>query len=112
MRVSLLLCAVLFAAACGSPQSEQGSRGAAALARYGCGSCHTVKGIRGANGLVGPPLSGVGSRTYIAGMLENNPENMSAWIRNPKAINPKTAMPNVGVGEGDAADIAAYLRSQ
>jgi len=46
---------------------------------------------------------------YVAGMLENTPENMTAWIHNPKAINPKTAMPVVGASEQDASDIAAYL---
>jgi len=94
---------------CGSQLGARESRGAAAISRYGCGSCHTVSGIRGANGLVGPPLTGIRSRMYVAGMLENTPENMTAWIHNPKAINPKTAMPVVGASEQDASDIAAYL---
>lgn len=86
-------------------------RGAAAISRYGCGSCHTIKGISGANALVGPPLTGVGDRLYIAGLLQNTPENIERWVQDPRAINQHTAMPNLGVTQGDAIDIAAYLYS-
>jgi cytochrome c len=97
---------------CSKPAGDNASRGAAAIGRYGCGSCHTVKGVPGANGLVGPPLNGIGSRMYVAGMLENTPENLTAWIFDPKAINPKTAMPKVGASEQEASDIAAFLRTR
>jgi cytochrome c len=88
----------------GDPQ-----RGAAAIVRYGCGSCHTIKGISGAVGLAGPPLSGVGSRIYLAGVMQNTPENMVRWIQAPKSVDEKTVMPNLGVTDKDAADIGAYL---
>lgn len=87
----------------------QPNRGQAAIYRYGCSSCHTIPGIRGANGLVGPPLDRIGSRMYIAGVLVNTPENMMRWIRNPPAVDSKTAMPNLHVSESDTRDIAAYL---
>jgi putative membrane protein len=84
-------------------------RGAEAIRRYGCKSCHAIPGISGANALVGPPLAGIASRSYIAGVLVNSPDNMITWIRNPPAVDNKTAMPNMGVTEKDARDIAAYL---
>jgi cytochrome c len=84
-------------------------RGAAAIGKYGCGSCHVIPGISGAVGKVGPPLTGIGDRVYLAGELQNTPDNMMRWIRNPQGINPKTLMPNVGVTENDARDIAGYL---
>jgi putative membrane protein len=86
--------------------------GAADISRFGCGSCHTVAGIPSAHGLVGPPLTGVRDRRYIAGMLPNEPANLIHWIRDPKSVNPKTAMPSLGLSERDAADIAAYLYSK
>jgi cytochrome c2 len=86
-------------------------RGLAAIAKYGCGSCHTIAGIGAAHGLTGPPLTGVGSRLYIAGVLSNTPDNMMRWIRNPKEVDQKTAMPALGVTQQDAADIAAFLYS-
>ncbi|HEY0376467.1 MAG TPA: c-type cytochrome [Pyrinomonadaceae bacterium] len=85
------------------------SRGPAAIQRYGCSTCHTVPGVSGANGLVGPPLSQVASRVYLAGRLQNTPDNMIQWIRNPQGVDDKTAMPNLGVTETDARDITSYL---
>ena len=76
---------------------------------YGCASCHTIPGVHGANALVGPPLTQFGSRTYVAGMLQNTPDNLVKWIQDPPAINPKTAMPNLHVTPTDARDIATYL---
>ena len=84
-------------------------RGAAMIQYYGCGSCHIIPGISGAAGLVGPPLSGMANRVYIAGVLRNTPENMVRWIENPKAVDEKTVMPNIGVTPKDASDIAGYL---
>jgi cytochrome c len=85
------------------------SRGPALMRSYGCGTCHTVSGVVGANGLVGPPLNGLAQRGYIAGVLPNAPENLVRWIENPKAVDPLTAMPVLGVTPADARDIAAYL---
>jgi cytochrome c len=85
------------------------ARGAASIARYGCGSCHIIPGVSGASGLVGPPLSGIGNRMYIAGVLQNTPPNMIRWIENPPGVDEHTIMPNLGVSRRDAIDIAGYL---
>ena len=84
-------------------------RGAQKIQYYGCGSCHIIPGISGAAGLAGPPLSGIANRIYIAGVLQNTPDNMVRWIENPKAVDEKTIMPNLGVTHNDAGDIAGYL---
>ncbi|MBV8902412.1 MAG: cytochrome c oxidase assembly protein [Acidobacteriia bacterium] len=86
-------------------------RGHAAILKYGCGSCHAIAGVSGATGLVGPSLTGIGNRMYVAGVLRNTPENIVRWIRNPKQVDEKTAMPALGVTPQDAIDIAAYLYS-
>ena len=85
------------------------SRGVAAISRYGCGSCHVIPGVSGASGLAGPPLSGIGNRIYIAGVLQNTPPNMIHWIENPPQVDEHTVMPNLGVTHQDAIDIAGYL---
>ena len=84
-------------------------RGREAIRRYGCGTCHAIAGVAGAEGRVGPPLTGIASRAYIAGVLPNEPGNMMRWIMNPQAVDSQTAMPMVGVTERDARHIAAYL---
>ncbi len=85
------------------------ARGARAIRTYGCGSCHLIPGIRGADGMVGPPLTGWRERAIIAGYLANTPEHLVQWIVMPQSVAPGNAMPNLGVTDGDARDIAAYL---
>lgn len=112
-------CALL--GACGlrpdTPSAEQAAavaggdpaQGRRLVRAYGCDACHTVPGVRGAVRKVGPPLSGMGSRMFVAGLLANTPENLVLWIRDPPAVDPRTAMPDLGVTEQDARHIAAYL---
>jgi cytochrome c2 len=81
------------------------------LYSYGCGSCHTIPGVGEAEGKIGPPLSGIGSRLYIAGLLQNTPEELSRWIAQPQEVQPGNAMPDLGVTQEQARDMAAYLYS-
>jgi cytochrome c len=81
----------------------------AALRDYGCNECHMIPGIRGANGLVGPPLTAFSRRNFIAGRVPNTPEALIAFLLNPQAIKPGSAMPMTGIGDQAARDVAAYL---
>ena len=85
------------------------NRGREALTSYGCIACHTIPGVQGATALTAPPLIGISQRSYIAGMLENTPDNLRHWIQHPRKVNPHTAMPEQGVTHQDASDIAADL---
>lgn len=118
-RVSLLLATAVLAG-CGAEGGGRGREirasgpgdpkaGEVAIAKYGCGSCHVIPGVAGARGLVGPPLTDFGQRTFVAGRSTNTPENLAAWIRRPDSVEPGTAMPELGVSEQDARDITAYL---
>ena len=122
LQVVPLLVLVVVVAGCsresGGPLSPQqaaqlvggdAERGRAALRQYGCGACHSIPGVTGADGLVGPPLAGVGGRAYIAGVLTNTPEHLVRWIVNPVGVDPLTAMPMTGVSERQARDIATFL---
>lgn len=84
-------------------------RGAGLITQDGCGACHVVPGIAGADGLVGPPLTMMGRRIYLAGLLRNTPDNMMWWLRQPQQVVPGNAMPDMGLSARDARDIAAYL---
>lgn len=113
-----ILATGILAAACGSGQRESDTspsgdalRGKTAIVGYGCPSCHIIPGVPGAQGVVGPPLSGIARRAYLGGVLPNTPEDMIFWLRFPQLADPRTAMPNMGVTDADARDIAAYLRS-
>lgn len=90
------------------PEGDPG-RGAVLITEYGCAACHAVPGVKGADGLVGPPLTRFGSRSYIAGEMVNSGPNLQRWIQDPQAVEPGTAMPDLDVTPDDARDIAAYL---
>jgi cytochrome c len=111
----LATCALLSAcsAAHGQPvrlvAGGHAERGPDAIGKYGCGSCHDIPGVSGADGLAAPPLTKFAHRAYIAGEVSNNPEHLITWITVPQAIEPGTDMPNLGVTDQDARDIAAYL---
>jgi cytochrome c len=85
------------------------ARGVVALRAHGCGGCHIIPGLPEARGAVGPSLAGMATRTHIAGRLTNGPLNLAAWIRSPRSFDPGTLMPDLGVSEVQARDIAAYL---
>ncbi len=58
---------------------------------------------------VGPPLQKFGLRAYIGGVLPNTPDNLVRWLQDPPSVDPRTAMPNLGVSLAEAGDIAAHL---
>ena len=113
----MVILSLLFALACTeAPRTEQrmiaggdARRGARHIAAYGCGSCHDIPGIPGASGRVGPPLGGFAERMFIAGALRNEGASLVRWIRFPQQVEPGTVMPDLGVTEPHARDIAAYL---
>ncbi len=85
------------------------ARGAASIATSACGACHEIPGVGQARGLVGPALAHFSRRTIIAGLLPNTPANLVKWIRYPQAVVPGNAMPDTGLTEAQARDVAAYL---
>jgi cytochrome c len=113
--VGVVTCAALILAACSSSSETQRvtggdpTRGRGAMLGYGCETCHTIPGITTTHATVGPPLDHFAQRRFIAGELENEPDNLVNWIMNPQAIEPGNAMPNLNVRDEAARDIAAYL---
>lgn len=83
--------------------------GRAAIERHACGACHRIPGIGAATGVAGPALNGIATRSFVAGVLPNDPANLQRWIRHPQRIVPGNGMPDQGVTPQEARDIAAYL---
>ncbi len=77
----------------------------------GCIACHRIDGTVAA-GVLGPDLTHVGSRrTIAAGILENTPEEMARWIRDPSAVKPGALMPALSLDEDTIRTLVAYLES-
>jgi len=106
------------------PAPAEGSlaaRGQEVFMRSPCIACHTINGTN-ARGVVGPNLTSFGDRWAIgAGVAENTPENLAAWIRNPQALKPGALMPGTEGGPGglpptnlaedEVEAVVAYLQS-
>ncbi|MBT7973860.1 MAG: c-type cytochrome [Candidatus Marinimicrobia bacterium] len=75
-----------------------------------CGSCHIIPGVEDAYGKVGPTLKGLRERERIvAGTMENNTENLKAWLKDPKSIKSGTLMPNMGLTDEEIELVVEYL---
>ena len=87
------------------------NRGRELAAAAGCSACHSVPGLDAVRGAdqIGPPLAGFARRASIAGMLPNTPDQLLNWLRAPQSLKPGDAMPDLGLSDADARDIAAYL---
>jgi cytochrome c oxidase subunit II len=85
--------------------------GAEVFQRSACIACHTIRGTN-ARGAIGPDLTHIGGRrTLAAGMLDNTPEEMSRWIRDPQGVKPGNKMVVAAPNDQDLAAIVAYLQS-
>jgi cytochrome c oxidase subunit 2 len=75
-----------------------------------CVSCHAIRGLAPAQ--VAPDLTHFGSRTTIAAVLPNTPDNLRRWIRNPQQIKPGALMPGfLNLTDQDLNDLVTYLES-
>lgn len=86
-------------------------RGRQALHQYACTGCHSIPGVTGPETFVGPPLDGFARRELIAGALPNTPANLARWLMQTQQVKSGTAMPELGVTDRDAQDMAAFLLS-
>jgi cytochrome c2 len=92
------------------------TRGRTLMEQKGCPSCHVFTGV--------PPLAGAapvvpGEKNVSTGVAlapdlrfardRIRPEALIAWVTNPKAVKPDTAMPEYQLAPDEARDIAAYI---
>ncbi len=94
-------------------QTGLAAEGAQTILTQACAGCHMINGVQGYNiGKVGPNLTHIGSRQYIAaGTLANTPENLARWIHNPQDVKPDNKMPTLGLDDDTINKLVAYLES-
>jgi cytochrome c oxidase subunit II len=99
------------------PTAGDAAAGGKIFANAPCAICHAIKGVSGFSkqytyGFRGPDLTHFGSRGTLAGaMLDNTPENVARWIRNPDEVKPGANMPTLGLSGPELKDLVAYLES-
>ncbi|PTX60724.1 cytochrome c oxidase subunit 2 [Melghirimyces profundicolus] len=89
-------------------RAEEGRR----WVEQNCIGCHAVRGAGyRVLGRTGPELTAFGERTRIAGVLDNNRDNLKAWLKNPQDIKPGNRMPAFDhLSEKDLDAIVNYLQ--
>jgi cytochrome c oxidase subunit II len=76
-----------------------------------CVQCHAVQGTS-ANASVGPNLTHVASRQYIAaGSLPNTRDHLKQWITDPQRVKPGIRMPMNLYSDEDLDALVSYLES-
>lgn len=105
MRAAALLLASLVGCEA-DPAAEEAQ---ALLWQHGCPACHVIPGTAGPRGVTGPPLTTMADQAYVAGVLPNTPEALTAFIADPQEIDPRSAMPDLGLEREEARRIAEYL---
>jgi cytochrome c oxidase subunit 2 len=84
-------------------------RGREIFQSVACINCHTVRGTT-ANGLFGPDLTHLMSRsTLAAGIAKNTPDTLRAWIDDPDTLKPGAHMPAMKLSHGDLDQLLIYL---
>ena len=75
------------------PTADAEKRGQQIFIAGVCAQCHTIAGT-GAGGRVGPELTHIASRPYIAaGSMQNTNDNLAQWITDPQHVKPGIRMP-------------------
>jgi mono/diheme cytochrome c family protein len=76
------------------------ARGKARFVEMGCHGCHTIAGM-------GTPIAPDLSRTG----LKYREADLARWLKDPAAQETTRHMPALGLGDGEARELAAYLAS-
>ncbi|MEZ2410652.1 cytochrome c oxidase subunit II [Bosea sp. RCC_152_1] len=87
-----------------------GSRGGELFQAAGCGACHAVRGTPAA-GTIGPDLSRIGARRFLAAAtLPNTADNVARFITSGQSIKPGNQMPEFRIfTEDELRALATYL---
>ncbi|MHB8647493.1 MAG: cytochrome c oxidase subunit II [Thermomicrobiales bacterium] len=94
------------------PSGGDAARGAMLFQQQTCASCHAIAGT-GASAQVGPDLTHFGGRDTIgAGVLDNTPENLAKWLKDPQAVKPGNHMPDLQLTDDQIRALVAYLEAQ
>lgn len=96
-----------------APPAVEQARGVQVFSSAGCIGCHSIRyGTGRVGGEIGPDLTHIASRTYIAaGELPNTRGNLGGWIVDSQAIKPGNYMPPIALGGDDLTALLDYLQS-
>lgn len=93
-----------------APPAGEAARGLEVFRANACVACHTIQGV--SQGVVGPDLTHVGSRTTLAARLfPNSPKHLARWLADSPGLKPGVRMPKLPLTEEQVSALVAYLGS-
>ena len=84
-------------------------RGEVLFQAKGCATCHVHRRIPGRTGEFG---GGYPAAAPDLTRYANDPELLRRWLRDPQAVKPTTAMPNLDLSDDEIADLIAFLNAR
>jgi len=94
-----------------SPSDSLAAHGQDLFVNGACAGCHSIKGTA-AQGMVGPNLTHLASRTTFAGgIFDLNENNLKAWLTNPPERKPGSKMPNLHLKQDDIEALVSFLQT-
>ena len=92
-----------------SPAPGDVERGRALFLAKGCATCHVNGRIAGRTGEFS---GGYPARSPDLTNYTNDPDLLRRWLRDPAAVKPGTAMPNLHLSDDEIADLIAFLNAR
>lgn len=87
-------------------------RGYKAVQERGCQACHAIDGVETMVAHIGPNLTRVATRSFLAGgVIPNTHNDLLAWISNPDSRKVGSKMQAMGLTDAEIGDVIAYFES-
>jgi len=98
-------------AAAVAPSNGDAALGAKRFGELTCANCHAIRGIN-TQEQYAPDLTHVASRQMLAAeRIENAPQNLRDWLREPNVLKPGCYMPNLKLSDQDLTQLTAFLET-
>ena len=95
-----------------APTEAMAVEGLAIFQSETCRNCHSINGVPNAGAHVGPDLTHIASRLQLgAGIEENTPANLRAWLKNPLEVKPGVLMPDYNFSDEQLDQLGAYFET-
>lgn len=85
-----------------------GSEGEDLFVNASCAGCHAIRGTA-AMGTLGPDLTHLAGRRTIAGVLDNDADNLRAFVADPHPFKPGVSMPPAELSDDEIDAVVEYL---
>jgi cytochrome c oxidase subunit 2 len=92
--------------------NDAAAKGLALFRGMNCINCHAVGGVEGATARVAPDLTHIASRRQLgAGIMDNTPENLRRWMKDPQEVKPGIFMPNYNFSDEQLDQLGAFFQT-